>query len=68
MDDDNLVTRIHLASGGYVRASESIGEVADLIEQGRADDGWAHVEDPRTGLAKLIRVEHVVWLEQEDPS
>jgi hypothetical protein len=66
MTDSPLVTRIYIEGGSYLRASESIYDVAMRIEDARREDGWASITDPGTDLEKLVRVERVLWLEQED--
>lgn len=66
MTDPQLVTRLYIEGGSYVRASESLGDVAERIESGRREDGWAAITDPGTDLEKLVRVDRVLWLEQED--
>jgi hypothetical protein len=63
--DDETATRIYLDGGQYVRASETIGEVAGLIGAESEMDGFVPVQDPGDGRSKLIRADRVLWIEQE---
>lgn len=64
---DDAATRVYLEGGAFVRASEAIGQIADMADD-PTFDGWVPVEDPGDGRSKLIRAHRILWLEQEQES
>jgi len=57
-------TRIYLDGGQFVRVSETIGQVSDLVYD-VDPSGFVPVTDPGDGRHKLIRGQRILWIEQE---
>lgn len=64
MDTENAhVTRIYFDSGRFVRCSEQIGEVGQMLEDNETP--WLPVTDPGDERAKLVDRSKIAWVEME---